>query len=235
MVFNQIKKLMIANRGEIALWIIHTAKKLQIPTLALVTEAERNTYYGRVADETVVIGEGLSKDSFLNVEKLINVAIDKKVSAIHPGYGFLSENVHFVWSIEKEGMTFIGPNSETMEKMGAKDVSKKIMQEHGVPVTPGYNGESQEESQLFNECKKIGFPVILKAVMGGGGKGMRIVRKEEDFEEMLKACKIEAKNAFNDDRIIIEKYIDDPKHIEVQVLADLYGNTFHLFERDCSI
>lgn len=182
---NKINKLLVANRGEIALRIINTAHKLNIPTLALVTEIEKNTLYGKLADETVVIGEGPSSSSFLNIEKIINVALQKNANAIHPGYGFLSENVKFVSEIEKNGLIFVGPNSKTMALMGAKDVSKKIMIEKNIPVTPGYNGESQDSSILESEADKIGYPVILKAVLGGGGKGMRIVRKKQEFQEML--------------------------------------------------
>ncbi len=231
----KIKKLLVANRGEIALRIINTAHRLNIPTVALVTKAERLAEHGRLADEVLEIGEGSSLESYLNIDKIINSCLKTGADAIHPGYGFLSENVQFVKMAEENDIKFVGPNSDTMYKMGAKDIAKKIMVENDVPVTPGYYSENQEESHLLNESEKIGYPVIIKAVMGGGGKGMRIVRKREEFSEMLLSCRVECEKAFGDKRVLIEKFIDDPKHIEVQVLADEYGNTFDFFERDCSI
>lgn len=230
-----MKRLLIANRGEIALRVIRTAHKLGIETVALVTEAERNAQHARHATQTVVIGEGPSRTSYLSIEKIINAALRTNADAIHPGYGFLSENVELVRTATANGIEFVGPTTEAMEKMGSKSVSKAIMIEHGIPVIQGYIGENQDPEYLFIKAQEIGFPVIIKACMGGGGKGMRLCLKSADFFDMLASAKAEAINAFGDDSVIIEKFIDDPRHVEVQILADKHGNTFHFFERDCSI
>lgn len=230
-----MKRLLIANRGEIALRVIRTAHKLGIETVALVTEAERNAQHSKHATETVIIGEGPSRTSYLSIEKIINAALKTNADAIHPGYGFLSENVELVRTANSNGIEFVGPTVEAMEKMGSKSVAKSIMIENGIPVIQGYIGDNQDPDFLFERAKEIGFPVLIKASMGGGGKGMRLCHNEADFFDMLASAKTEAINAFGDDSVIIEKFIEDPRHIEVQVLADKYGNTFHFFERDCSI
>ena len=230
-----MKRLLIANRGEIALRVIKTAHKLGIETIALVTEAEKNAQHSKHATETLIIGDGPSRTSYLSIEKIINAALKTNSNAIHPGYGFLSENVELVRTANNNGIEFVGPSVEAMEKMGSKSVAKSIMIKHGIPVIEGYIGENQDPDSLFEKAKEIGFPVLIKASLGGGGKGMRLCFNESDFFDMLASAKTEAINAFGDDSVIIEKFIEDPRHIEVQVLADKYGNTFHFFERDCSI
>lgn len=231
----KIKKLLVANRGEIAVRIINTAKKLGIQTVALTTSAEKTSLHSQLADETQIIGTGSSLTSYLNIEKIINAALKTGANYIHPGYGFLSENVQLVETASKNKIGFIGPKAETMKKMGAKDVAKEIMVENGVKVTPGFYSENQDSGEMLVRSEEMGFPVIIKAVMGGGGKGMRVVYRKGDFFEMLDSCRKEAKNAFGDDRVLVEKYIEDPRHIEVQILGDHFGNVFHFFERDCSI
>ena len=231
----KIKKLLIANRGEIAVRIINTARKMGIETVALTTLAEKNSVHAKLADETIIIGSGPSSSSYLQIEKIIDSALQTNSNYIHPGYGFLSENVDLVEIAEKNNIGFIGPKSDTMKKMGAKDVAKEIMIKNGVKVTPGFYLENQNGEEMLLRSEEINFPIIIKAVNGGGGKGMRVVNNKNEFFEMLESCKAEARNAFGDDRVLIEKYIEDPKHIEVQILGDKFGNVFHFFERDCSI
>ena len=231
----KIKKILIANRGEIACRVIKTARKMGISTVAVYSDADRKALHVRMADEAVHIGPSPAIESYLVIEKIIAAAKDTGADAIHPGYGFLSENPDFVRACEKAKITFIGPAAESMEAMGLKDAAKKLMDAAGVPITPGYHGEDQSLKTLEAEAKKIGYPVLIKAVAGGGGKGMRKVEAAKDFKDMLASCQREAKSSFGNDDVLIEKYIQSPRHIEVQVFGDTHGNVVHMFERDCSL
>jgi 3-methylcrotonyl-CoA carboxylase alpha subunit len=231
----EIKKLLIANRGEIALRIIRSAHKLGISAVALTTKAETTAQHARLADEVIEIGDGPSKDSYLSIEKIINASIKTGAQAIHPGYGFLSQSTDFVKTAEENGIIFVGPSTSAMQKMGSKSWSKRIMSESGVPVITGYHGDNQDPEFLFEKAKEVGFPVMIKATMGGGGKGMRLSTEPSNFHANLTSAKNEARGAFGDDEVIIEKFVVDPKHIEIQIIGDNYGNVIHLFERDCSI
>ena len=230
-----MKKILIANRGEIACRVIKTARKMGIATVAVYSDADRKALHVRMADEAVHIGPSPAVESYLVIEKIINAAKDTGAVAIHPGYGFLSENPDFVRACEKAGITFIGPSAESMEAMGLKDAAKKLMDAAGVPITPGYHGEDQSPKLLKAKAGMIGYPVLIKAVAGGGGKGMRKVEAEADFEAALASCQREAKSSFGNDDVLIEKYIQSPRHIEVQVFGDTHGNVVHMFERDCSL
>lgn len=229
------KKILIANRGEIACRVIETARKLGIKTVAVYSDADRRARHVRMADEAVHIGGAASSDSYLKADVIIKAAKDTGAEAIHPGYGFLSENAAFAEACEKAGVVFIGPNAEAIRAMGLKDGAKDIMDKAGVPVVPGYQGKEQDTSFLQKEAGKIGYPVLIKAVAGGGGKGMRLVEHEKDFPEALESCKREAKASFDNDHVLIEKYITKPRHVEVQVFGDSHGNAVYLFERDCSL
>ncbi|KAG9324441.1 hypothetical protein KVV02_004461 [Mortierella alpina] len=228
-------KILIANRGEIACRIMRTAKKLGIKTVAVFSDADRNALHVKMADEAYNIGPAASAESYLKVDKIIEVARMSGAQAIHPGYGFLSENASFAERLAKENITFIGPPGSAMTSMGSKSESKFIMQAAKVPVVPGYHGENQDDAFLKAEAAKIGYPVLIKAVKGGGGKGMRIVEKPEDFEIMLESSRREAMKSFSDDKVLVEKYLVTPRHVEVQVFADKLGNAVYLFERDCSV
>ena len=230
-----ISKILIANRGEIACRVIRTARKMGIQTVAVYSDADRNALHVREADEAIHIGPSPAAESYLIADKIIAACKQSGADAVHPGYGFLSENPSFVRACNKAGITFIGPAPESMEAMGLKDAAKKLMDAANVPTTPGCHGEDQDLKVLAEESKKIGYPVLIKAVAGGGGKGMRKVDQAEDFEAALASCQREAKSSFGDDRVLIEKYITSPRHIEVQVFGDTHGNVIHLFERDCSI
>ena len=231
----KIKKILIANRGEIACRVIKTARKMGIATVAVYSDADRKALHVRMADEAVHIGPSPAIESYLVIEKIIAAAIESGVDAIHPGYGFLSENPDFVRACEKAGITFIGPSAESMEAMGLKDAAKKLMDAAGVPITPGYHGEDQSPKLLKAKAGMIGYPVLIKAVAGGGGKGMRKVEAEADFDAALASCQREAKSSFGNADVLIEKYIQSPRHIEVQVFGDTHGNVVHMFERDCSL
>ncbi|KAG0288234.1 Methylcrotonoyl-CoA carboxylase subunit alpha, mitochondrial [Linnemannia gamsii] len=228
-------KILIANRGEIACRIMRTAKKLGIKTVAVFSDADRNALHVKMADEAYNIGPAASAESYLKVDKIIEVARMSGAQAIHPGYGFLSENAGFADRLAKENITFIGPPGSAMTSMGSKSESKYIMQAAKVPVVPGYHGENQDDAFLKAEAAKIGYPVLIKAVKGGGGKGMRIVETPEDFEIMLESSRREAMKSFSDDKVLVEKYLVTPRHVEVQVFADTLGNAVYLFERDCSV
>jgi 3-methylcrotonyl-CoA carboxylase alpha subunit len=206
-----------------------------IATVAVYSDADRKALHVRMADEAVHIGPSPAIESYLVIEKIINAAKETGADAIHPGYGFLSENPAFVRACEKAGITFIGPSAESMEAMGLKDAAKKLMDSAGVPITPGYHGEDQSPKLLKAKAGMIGYPVLIKAVAGGGGKGMRKVEAEGDFDAMLASCQREAKSSFGNDDVLIEKYIQSPRHIEVQVFGDTHGNVVHMFERDCSL
>lgn len=231
----KIKKILIANRGEIALRVIQTARELGIKTVTLYTEEEKGLPHCSAGDESFCLGSGALKDTYLNQEKIIAIAKACGADAIHPGYGFLSEKSSFAKLVTSNGLIFIGPSPESIDLMGDKKTSKIKIQELGVPSIPGYHGENQELSHLKKEAKKIGYPVLVKASAGGGGKGMRIVEREEEFEAALEGAKREALNAFGDDTVLLEKYITSPRHIEIQVMSDSHGNHLHLFERECSI
>jgi len=230
-----IKSLLIANRGEIACRVIRTARRLGIRTVAVYSDADAKALHVRMADEAVHIGPSPARESYLVGEKIIAAAKASKAEAIHPGYGFLSENADFAQAVIKAGLIWVGPKPASIRAMGLKDAAKKLMAEAGVPVTPGYLGEDQDPKRLKKEADAIGYPVLIKAVAGGGGKGMRRVDAAKDFDDALESCKREAASSFGDDRVLIEKYILSPRHIEVQVFGDSHGNVVHLFERDCSL
>lgn len=228
-------KILIANRGEIACRVMRTAKKLGIQTVSVYSEADKDSLAVMMADEAYCIGPASSSKSYLNVDKILEVAHLTKAQAIHPGYGFLSENSSFADRVAKEGLEFIGPPSSAIVAMGSKSASKDIMIAAGVPVVPGYHGSNQDSTFLHKQASNMGYPVLIKAVKGGGGKGMRIVHTSEEFQEMLQSSRREATKHFSDDVVLIEKYITRPRHVEVQVFADKSGNAVYLFERDCSV
>ena len=230
-----MKSLLIANRGEIACRIIRTARKLGIRTIAVYSDADARALHVREADEAVHIGPPPARSSYLVGEKIIAAARETGAEAIHPGYGFLSENADFAEAVIAAGLIWIGPKPDSIRAMGLKDAAKKLMADAGVPITPGYLGEDQAPDRLRREADSIGYPVLIKAVAGGGGKGMRRVDGAEEFHDLLQSCKREAAASFGDDRVLIEKYIERPRHIEVQVFGDTHGNVVHLFERDCSL
>ncbi|HSO48075.1 MAG TPA: biotin carboxylase N-terminal domain-containing protein, partial [Rhizobiaceae bacterium] len=228
-------RILIANRGEIACRVIRTARRMGISTVAVYSDADAKAMHVRMADEAVRIGPPPAAESYLDIDAIIEAAKRTGAQAIHPGYGFLSENPDFVEAVEAAGLVFIGPSAASIRAMGLKDAAKRLMEKAGVPVVPGYHGEAQELLILAGKANEIGFPVLIKARAGGGGKGMRLVEKPEDFREALASARREAKAAFGDDRVLVEKYIEKPRHIEVQVFGDNHGNVVHLFERDCSL
>ncbi|MCW1411154.1 acetyl/propionyl/methylcrotonyl-CoA carboxylase subunit alpha [Rhizobium sp. 1AS11] len=230
-----MESLLIANRGEIARRIIRTAKMLGIRTIAIYSEADAGLPFVREADEAIAIGPAPARESYLSQTRILEAARKSGAAAIHPGYGFLSENADFAEAVEKAGIVWVGAPPAAIRAMGLKDAAKELMQASGVPVTPGYLGPDQSEERLAVEAGTIGYPVLIKAVAGGGGKGMRRVDRPQDFAELLASCRREAAAAFGDDRVLIERYIANPRHIEVQVFADKLGNCVHLFERDCSL
>src|SRR5687768_9695006 len=230
-----ISSLLIANRGEIACRIIRTARAMGVRTVAVYSDADAKALHVRMADEVVHIGPSPANESYLRGDKIIAAAKATKSEAIHPGYGFLSENAEFAQAVLDAGLIWVGPKPDSIRAMGLKDAAKKLMSEAGVPVTPGYLGEDQDPKRLKKEADAIGYPVLIKAVAGGGGKGMRRVDASKDFDDALESCKREAASSFGDDRVLIEKYILSPRHIEVQVFGDSHGNVVHLFERDCSL
>jgi 3-methylcrotonyl-CoA carboxylase alpha subunit len=230
-----IASLLIANRGEIACRVIRTARRLGIRTVAVYSDADAKALHVRMADDAVHIGPSPARESYLVGDKIIAAAKATGAEAIHPGYGFLSENADFAQAVIDAGLIWVGPKPDSIRAMGLKDAAKKLMAEAGVPVTPGYLGANQEPAQLKKEADAIGYPVLIKAVAGGGGKGMRRVDDAAQFDDALDSAKREAANAFGDDRVLIEKYILSPRHIEVQVFGDSHGNVVHLFERDCSL
>ena len=229
------KKIMIANRGEIAIRVIRACLELGVKTAAIYSEADRNSLHVMLASEAYYIGPADSSLSYLNIDKIIKTALKAQVEAIHPGYGFLSESFEFAKACEKAGIHFIGPKPETIAAMGDKINARNLMKSFGLPVTPGISRplKDAEEAQMW--AKKIGYPIMLKASAGGGGKGIRSVYKAEDMSRAFKSCKLEAQNFFRSSDIFIEKLIQSPKHIEIQVLADHHGKALHLFERECSV
>tara|TARA_B100000579_G_scaffold324376_1_gene274145 strand:- start:2485 stop:4479 length:1995 start_codon:yes stop_codon:yes gene_type:complete len=230
-----IKKILIANRGEIACRVIKTAKQLGIKTVAVFSEADKDSLFVSQADESYCIGKPEPSESYLNINKIISIAKKSKSDAIHPGYGFLSENEEFVKKLKKEKIIFIGPNPKAIKKMGDKIESKNLAIKLKLNVIPGHTAPVKNPKEALSISKKIGFPVLLKASAGGGGKGMRIVRADKELEENFNAARSESKNSFGDDRVFIEKYIEQPRHIEIQILCDKHGNQLHLGERECSI
>ncbi|WP_454886516.1 ATP-binding protein [Sphingomonas oryzagri] len=230
-----ITSLLIANRGEIACRVIRTARRLGIRTVAVYSEADAGALHVRMADEAVAIGPAPARESYLVGERIIAAAKSTGAEAVHPGYGFLSENADFAQAVIAAGLIWVGPKPASIRAMGLKDAAKERMIAAGVPVTPGYLGEDQSPDRLKAEADAIGYPVLIKAVAGGGGKGMRRVESAADFRDALASCQREAASSFGDDRVLIEKYILSPRHIEVQVFGDGHGNVVHLFERDCSL
>ena len=230
-----IQKLLIANRGEIACRIIRTAREMGIATVAVYSDADAKALHVRSADEAVHIGPSPAAESYLVGEKIIAAAKQTGAQAIHPGYGFLSENADFAQAVKDAGLIWVGAPPSSIRAMGLKDAAKKLMREAGVPVTPGYDGDDQSPERLKQEADAIQYPVLIKAVAGGGGKGMRKVDSAEDFLSSLESCRREAKASFGNDDVILEKWITSPRHIEVQVFGDSHGNHVHLFERDCSL
>ena len=230
-----IRSLLIANRGEIACRVIRTARRLGIRTVAVYSEADAGALHVRCADDAVCIGPAPARESYLVGERILAAARQTGAEAIHPGYGFLSENAGFAQAVLDAGLVWVGPKPGSITAMGLKDAAKQLMQAAGVPTTPGYLGADQDPAHLAAEAGKIGYPVLIKAVAGGGGKGMRLVERAEDFADALASCQREAAAAFGNDVVLIEKYILAPRHIEVQVFGDSHGNVVHLFERDCSL
>jgi acetyl-CoA carboxylase biotin carboxylase subunit len=229
------KKILIANRGEIALRIIRTCKELGIKTVAVYSEADRYSLHVRFADKAVCIGPGPSKESYLNIPRIIAAAEITNAEAIHPGYGFLAENAMFAEICESSGIKFIGPTPDAIEAMGDKALAKETMRKAGVPVIPGSDGVVETLEQAREIANEIGYPIMLKAAAGGGGKGMRMVKNDEELENAWQTARAEAEAAFGNPAVYIEKFIEKPRHIEIQILADEHGNVIHLGERDCSI
>jgi 3-methylcrotonyl-CoA carboxylase alpha subunit len=233
--YRRFRTLLIANRGEIAARVIRTARAMGLRTVAVYSEADREAMHVALADEAVLLGPARARDSYLNIERVIEAARQTGAEAVHPGYGFLSENAEFAQACAKSGLVFVGPTAEMMTAMGSKSGSKALMEKAGVPLVPGYHGEDQDESTLSKAADRIGFPVLVKASAGGGGRGMRVVRSSAELGPAIVSAKREAKAAFGDDRMLIEKYVDNPRHIEVQVIGDSYGNLLSLFERECTL
>ena len=230
-----MNKILIANRGEIAVRIIRACKEMNIKTVAVYSEIDKDALHTRLADEAICIGPANSIKSYLNVKNIIEAAIITKADSIHPGFGFLSENAQFAKICEESNIKFIGPKSNVIDLLGNKSKAKEMMKKEGVPVIPGSDGSIKDLKQAILVCEKIGYPVLLKAAAGGGGKGIRVVNSFEELETNYNIVKQEAKNSFNDDEIYIEKFIENPRHVEIQIVADEHGNVIHLGERDCTI
>ena len=229
------KKILIANRGEIAVRIIRACREMGIATVAVCSEVDRNSLHAQLADETICIGGDKASDSYLNIERIISATIATGADAIHPGFGFLSENSKFARICEKCNITFIGPSADIIDMMGNKSQARKTMKEAGVSIIPGSDGAVYDVAEAKKIADSIGYPVMIKASSGGGGKGMRVVNNSEEFEEKFVTAQTESINGFSDDAMYIEKYIASSRHIEFQILADKYGNVLHLGERDCSV
>src|SRR5262245_26733117 len=228
-------KLLIANRGEIACRVARTARRLGVRTVAVYSDADANAAHAAACDEAVHIGGPAPLESYLNAARILGAARATGARAIHPGYGFLSENAEFARACAQAGIVFVGPSPEAIDAMGSKSAAKALMERAGVPLTPGYHGERQEPDYLLAEACRIGFPVLIKAVAGGGGKGMRRVDKPEDCAASLASCQRESQSSFADARVLVEKYVTPARHVEVQVFGDGHGNCVYLFERDCSV
>ena len=229
------KRVLVANRGEIAVRVIRALRALSVSSVAVYSKEDRDALHTRLADERVCIGEGAARNSYLNMDTILTVAKNTGCDAIHPGYGFLSENAHFAKKCEENGITFIGPTAEVIEEMGNKSEARRRMREAGVPVVPGSLSVLYDVEEALEEARKMGFPVMIKASSGGGGKGMRECYKEEDFEKDFLTAQRESANAFSDDAMYLEKLILEPRHVEVQIMGDSYGHVVALGERDCSI
>jgi propionyl-CoA carboxylase alpha chain len=230
-----MRKILVANRGEIALRIMRTIRKMGIKSVAVFSEADRNSPHVAFADEAVYIGPAPSNQSYLNGDKIITICKELGVDGIHPGYGFLSENAEFAQKVEDAGITFIGPGPDAMRIMGSKLAAKESVKKYNIPMVPGIDKAVEDVNLAIEVANKIGYPVLIKASAGGGGKGMRIVEKAEDMQEQMERAISEAKSSFGDGSVFLEKYVASPRHIEVQVVADKYGNVIHAFERECSI
>lgn len=230
-----IKRVLVANRGEVAVRIIRSCREMGICTIAVFSEADRTARHVLYADEAYCIGAAVSAESYLHIDKIVETAVKHRADAIHPGYGFLSENSDFARKCEENGIIFIGPRPETMEVMGDKIKARKQMISAGVPVVPGTEQPLGSVEEAIEKCRAIGFPVMLKASMGGGGRGMRLVYNEKDVEDAFQTARSEAQSSFGDGTIYVEKYIENPHHIEFQILGDMYGNIVHLCERECSV
>lgn len=230
-----MKKILVANRGEIALRVMETARKMGIQTVAVFSEADRNAPHVKFADEAVCIGEPPSNKSYLDGEKIVKVAKELGVEGIHPGYGFLSENADFAELVTKNGLTFIGPKPEAIRVMGSKLAAKEAVKDYGIPMVPGIDEAITDVEKAKKIASEIGYPILIKASAGGGGKGMRVVEEEKVLADQMKRAISEAESAFGDGSVFIEKYVASPRHIEIQILADTHGNVLHLFERECSI
>lgn len=228
-------KILIANRGEIAVRIIRACKELGIPSVAVYSTADKDSLHVKLADEAVCIGGNASKESYLNIHHVLSAAIATGCNAIHPGYGFLAENAAFVEMVEECGITFIGPSSSSIKLIGDKASARQIAIKSGVPVVEGSDGVIQDVKEGLKVAKKIGYPVMIKASSGGGGRGISIVRSDDEFELAFERTQLEAASSFGDDSLYVEKFIDAPRHIEIQIMADTFGNIVHLYERDCSI
>ena len=231
----KINKILVANRGEIALRIMKTCKRLGIATVAVYSEADQSAPFVKYADQSILIGPAPSTESYLKQEVIIDVAKSLDVDAIHPGYGFLSENSSFAKKASDAGIIFIGPSGESIEVMGDKLSAKKAVSAYNIPMVPGLNEEVTDVAKAKKVASEIGYPILIKAAAGGGGKGMRVVKNDAEFEDQMKRAVSEAQNAFGNGAVFIEKYITEPRHIEIQILADMHGNVVHLFERDCSV
>lgn len=229
------KKILIANRGEIAVRVARTARKMGVKTVAVYSDADASAPHVRACDEAVHIGPAAAAESYLRADKIIAACQQTGAEAVHPGYGFLSENEQFANALDDAGLVFIGPTAETIRAMGSKSAAKDLMEAANVPTTPGYQGEDQSVETFKREAERIGYPVLLKATAGGGGKGMRLVEKEDELEDALRSAQREAKSSFGDDRFLIEKYIARARHVEVQIFGDGNGEVVHMFERDCSV
>ena len=232
---NKIKKILVANRGEIAIRVFTTAKKMGIKTVAVYSTADRNAPHVRFADEAVLIGNAPSNESYLRGDKIIEVAKKLHVDAIHPGYGFLSENADFANKVKENGIIFIGPDEKAIQTMGDKLEAKDAVSHYDIPMVPGVDRAVEDVEEAVKIAKQVGFPILIKAAAGGGGKGMRVVEKEEAVKEQMQRAISEAKAAFGNGAVFIEKYVQSPRHVEIQVLADKHGNVIHLFERECSV
>jgi 3-methylcrotonyl-CoA carboxylase alpha subunit len=233
--YRRFRSLLIANRGEIACRVIRTAKAMGLRTVAVYSEADRGAMHVAMADEAVLLGPARARDSYLNIDRVIAAARQSGAEAVHPGYGFLSESAEFAQACADAGLVFVGPTADMIRTMGSKSGSKMLMEKAGVPLVPGYHGEAQDEATLAKSADKIGFPVLVKASAGGGGRGMRIVRSAGELASAIVSAKREAKAAFGDDRMLIEKFVQNPRHIEVQIIGDSHGNLLSLFERECTL
>ena len=229
------KKILIANRGEIACRVAATARRLGIRTVAVYSDADAGARHVLACDEAVAIGGATPRDSYLRADRILAAALATGAQAVHPGYGFLSENAGFARDCVDAGVVFIGPPPEAIAAMGSKSAAKTLMEKAGVPLVPGYHGQDNDPALLAAEAARIGYPVLIKASAGGGGKGMRRVDRAQDFGAALASCQREARSSFGDDHVLVERYVLRPRHIEIQVFGDSHGSCIHLFERDCSV